>query len=418
MQKTLFLCSRMEPFGVADLRSDLMSQFGYQSSAAQRIFRLHSEDRALRPNEDARMFCARAIQASDGVVLILDGSASSVRSVSDAPVLELEVMLAAACSKPVLVLDGSGGDDPLHQLLGTEFFSSPTGTRTNVLSLRGINSAGKIAHLKEVLAQTCEGHGPGALTLSAHVGWEKLFLARPDRLDAFEEDGGNFPFAQRGLNLPEMMSSDIANILDRADETFKADKMAALVLSWDAIRALSVWPWGTTRLDRTMTLLWLRSLSIWGSAMAWLGLFGHSSGAAMMTNLACRQIASRINVPETEDGGPFAVHRYLGGLASTYFSLSKLVLSENVQKAVRTKGIDYATEALRRANDPKAQAGLLAVRGPLFLATRSPTNVYRGFQDLRMSVRLHEKAGAGNRMDHGVATSRIQLGAAHKELAK
>lgn len=144
MQKTLFLCSRMEPFGVADLRSNLMSQFGYQSSADQRIFRLHSEDRALRPNEDARMFCARAIQASDGVVLILDGSASSARSGSDAPVLELEVMLAAACSKPVLVLDGSGGDDPLHQLLGTEFFSSPTGTRTNVLSLRGINPAGKL----------------------------------------------------------------------------------------------------------------------------------------------------------------------------------------------------------------------------------------------------------------------------------
>jgi hypothetical protein len=44
--------------------------------------------------------------------------------------------------------------------------------------------------------------------------------------------------------------------------------------------------------------------------------------------------------------------------------------------------------------------------------------VARGFWDLHASVRLHKKASGGAADDHGLATSRIQLGAAFKELAK
>lgn len=417
MQKTLFLCSRMAPFGDPDLRPDLKARFG-GAGVHQTTFRLHVEYRELQESEDARLFCARAIQSSDAVVLVLDGSGSIARSPSDAPVLELEVMLAAACAKPVFVLDGSDGEDPLFRLLGTEFFSADVGMGAKVFSLRGANHTDKIAHLKEVLAETCEGKGPGASVLSEHVGWEKLFLARPDRLNKIEEDGGNFPFAQRGLSVLDMMSSDIAQLLDKAEKSFENDKMVALVFGWDAIRALSKKPWGEAQLDRTIAQLWLRALSMWGGAMAWLGLFGHSSGAAIMTNLACRRIASRIDIPETRDGGQFAQHKFLGGLASTYFSLSKLVVSTDVQRAIRLKGIGYASEALLRADGPRDQAGLLAVRGPLFLSTRTLTGVARGFWDLRASVQLHKKASSGNPKDHALATSRIQLGAAFKELAK
>src|SRR5258706_13849969 len=113
----------MEPFGAADLRSELVGLFG-QAGPVRAAFRLQTEDRSLQVDEDARMFCARAIQASDAVVLVLDGGKSNPRSRSDAPVLELEVMLAAVCAKPVFVVDGSEGDDPLYQLLGTEFFSA------------------------------------------------------------------------------------------------------------------------------------------------------------------------------------------------------------------------------------------------------------------------------------------------------
>lgn len=417
MQKTLFLCSRMAPFGLPDLRSELKTQFG-RVGEHEGEFRLHVELRDLQPNEDARLFCARAIQSSDAVVLVLDGSSSTAISPSEAPVLELEVMLAAACSKPVFVLDGSNGGDPLFRLLGTEFFNTPGGAKANVLPLKGGNPAERVAHLCEVLAQTCAGEGSGASALAEHVGWEKLFLARPDRLDAFEEDGGNFPFSRGGLAVPDMMSTDIAVLLDRAEASFKTDKMEALVFGWDAIRALSNSPWGRPGLQTTTAMLWLRALSMWGGAMAWLGLFGHSSGAAIMTNLACRRIASRTESSETLVGGRFALHTFCGGLASTYFSLSKLVASRDVQAAMRKRGILYATDALKLTDGPRDRAGLLAVRGPLLLSTRSPGGVLRGFRDLHESVRLHRQACTRAESDHGTATSRIQLGAAYKELSK
>ncbi len=37
---------------------------------------------------------------------------------------------------------------------------------------------------------------------------------------------------------------------------------------------------------------------------------------------------------------------------------------------------------------------------------------------MHASIRLNKKAGHGNLRDHGLAASRIQLGAAYKELAK
>lgn len=363
------------------------------------------------------MFCARAIQASDGVVLILDGSTSSLRSPVEAPVLELEVMLAAACAKPVFVLDGSGGADPLRRLLGAEFFGGAAAAGSGVLPLRGASPAEKIMHLKEILAQTCAGHGAGAAVLAAHVGWEKLFLARPDRLVNTVDDGGNFPFAQSGIDVLGM-TSDIDRLLERAEEAFKTDKMAGLVLAWDAIRILSNRPWGATQLESSMALLWLRALSIWGAAMAWLGLFGHSSSAALMTNLACLHIASRFDISATKEGSLIGRHKFLGGLASTYFSLSKLVKSTSIQEAIRAKGIGYANDALVHATGPRERAGVLAVRGPLLLSTRTKSGVIRGFWDLHASIRLNKKAGHGNLRDHGLAASRIQLGAAYKELAK
>ena len=417
MQKALFLCSRMAPFGLAELRSELKSRFG-EVGSNQNAYRLHVEFRDLLAGEDARLFCARAIQSSDAVILVLDGSGSVALSPFDAPVLELEVMLAAACAKPVFVLDGSNGNDPLFRLLSTEFFHVEGRTQANVVALKGVSAAEKVAHLYDVLSQTLAGGGGSATFLSEQVGWEKLVLARPDRLDTFNEDGGNFPFSRLGLIDDHMMSSDISWLLDRAEACFKLDKMGALVFGWDAIRALSRAPWDHPNLDRSIGVLWLRALTIWGGAMAWLGLFGHSSGAAVMTNLACRRIASRIDSPETKIGGRYAAHIFEGGLASTYFSLSKLVTSPKTQAAVRQRGILYATNALKRVEAPRARAGLLAVRGPLLLSTRTPAGVVQGFIDLNESVQLHKRDSAGNSADGGTAASRIQLGAAHKELAK
>ena len=417
IQKTVFLCSRMSPFGLDDLRSNLADRFG-KLGDSKSAYRLHVEFRNLSEGDDARIFCARAIQSSDAVVLLLDGSRSIALSPADAPVLELEVMLAAACAKPVFVLDGSNGNDPLFGLLGTEFFHVEGRPQAKVVALKGVSAKDKVAHLYDVLAETLAGSGTGATVLSEQVGWERLFLARPDRLDTFNDDGGNFPFSRLSLDVVGMMSSDISRLLDRAEASFKLDKMQALVFGWDAVRGLSRTPWGNPNLDNTTSLLWLRALTVWGGAMAWLGLFGHSSGAAVMTNLACRRIASRVDSQETKIGGKYAAHIFEGGLASTYFSLSKLVASPKTQAAVRKRGIRYATDALNRVGTPRARAGLLAVRGPLLLSARTLSGVAQGFRDLNESVRLNTRVSDGNPADPSTAASRIQLGAAHKELAK
>jgi hypothetical protein len=284
--------------------------------------------------------------------------------------------------------------------------------------LQGSSTAAQISHLCDLLSQICAGSGEGARVLCASAGWEQLLFSRIDRNDAFTEDGGNFPFAQRGLEIQDLTSAEIESLLARAESAFKLDKMQSLVLAWDAVRALSKTPWASANLGRDRAELWLRALATWGGAMSWLGLFGHSSGAAVMCTLASRRIAANLDCAATKSGGPFAQHSLLGGLASTYFSLSKLVSTPAAQKVTRLRGIGYATAALNQAAGPRIRAGLLAVRGPLWLSARSPTGLLRGFRDLHESVRLHRSASHNAEADLGTAASRIQLGAAYKELAK
>lgn len=416
-QRTLFLCSHMAPFGAEGLRQELRESIGDHQP-----FKLHVENQILVQNDDARPPCARAIQACDGVIVLLDGTPSLLQGSLDAAVLELEIMIAAACAKPVLVIDASEGTDPILNILGTEFFHRGRVGDLTIKSITGNSHDEKIAQIKKLLEEICAGDYLSCESFDQRIGWEKLFLSRPDRLQSVSDDGGNFPFSQSGMQglLSEdlnMMSSDISAKLDRADQLYQTDKMAAIVHAWDAIRVLSIKPWGNVHHDKDIALLWLRALKIWGGSMSWLGVFGHSSGAAIMATLAGARISSRLETKEIENADSFAMHGYYGGLASTYYSLSKLAITSSTKTQMLRNGTQYATDALKSTDDSKARAGILAVRGPLRLLAGT-RGVIGGFMDLHESVRLHRRADNGNYPNYGLACAQIQLGAAYKELAK
>lgn len=431
MTLSLFLCSRMAPFGDKGFRAALAAQFG-PGSAQARAYHLHVEANVLADGEDARLLCAKAIQRCDAVLLLLDGSAASTLHRFDAPVLELELMLAAVCAKPVLVLDAAGGQDPLMQLLGSEFFAGPAGFadvsgstagaggRPRLLALDGASPAAQLAAATQVVGDICAGRAQPFGGLSQGQGWERLYLARPDRSARFADDGGNFPFSTQGLLVPpDMTLKDIQQRLDAADSVYPTDTFGALVHAWDAIRALSRTPWAAPGLDAATAHQWLRGWRVWGGAMSWLGLFGHSSAAALMASHASLRLASLHDLKETRPGGPLAPERHHGGLASAYFSLSRLAPSPAVREASRALGIGHADQGLRRARsaqDARGVAGLLAVRGALRLS--GGARGLHGLWDLHESERLHGKASQRDPRDAGLATARVQLGAAYKELAR
>lgn len=412
----------MAPFGEEGFRAALAAQFG-PGSAQAGAYHLHVEANTLSDGEDARLLCAKAIQRCDAVLLLLDGSAASTRHRFDAPVLELELMLAAVCAKPVLVLDAAAGQDPLMQLLGSEFFAGPTGpsgVQPPLLTLDAGTPAARLAAATQVVGDICAGRAQPFGSLSQGQGWERLYLARPDRGARFADDGGNFPFSTHGLRVPPDMSlKDIEQRLDEADGAYPTDPFGALVHAWDAIRALSRSPWASPSLDAATALQWLRGWRVWGGAMSWLGLFGHSSAAALMASRASLRLASLHALDATRPGGPLAPERHHGGLASAYFSLSRLAPSPAVRQASRALGIGHAGQGLalaRDAHDARGIAGLLAVRGALRLS--GGARGLHGLWDLHESERLHRKAGGHSPRDAGLATARVQLGAAYKELAR
>ena len=407
----------MEPFGDHEIRAQLFAQFGSGDSSTL-PYRLLVENRQLSGSDDARLFCARSIQECDAIILILDGSSAMTRRPFDAPVLELEVMLAAVSMKPVCILDGSDGKDPLFDLLGSDFFAIESSNRKNIWNLRRDNVGSSIAHLKDVVGETCAGRGPIAVALQEHLGWSRLVMTRADRLDAFSEDGGNFPFAFRGLEVPDVMLSDISRLLDEGEQAFQTNKMATVVFGWDAIRALSKRPWGDASLERPVADLWLRALTQWSGAMSWLGLFGHSSGAAMMSNLARIRVADVCTTNLIAEGGPYSRARITGAVASSYFSLSRRLKDKQSRKIVLCKGLTYAAKSFAQSNDVRSKAEALTIHGTLSLATLTPIGLVRGLQELHSAVNHHKTASDGNVCDYGLAHARIQLGAAYKELGR
>jgi len=407
----------MEPFGDHEIRAQLLEKFGSGDSLAL-PYRLLVENRQLTGSDDARLFCARAIQECDAIILILDGSTATTRHPFDAPVLELEVMLAAVSMKPVCILDGSDGKDPLFDLLGSDFFAIESSNRKNIWTLRRDSVASSTAHLKDVVGETCAGRGPIAVALHEHLGWARLVMSRADRLEAFSEDGGNFPFALRGLEVPDMILSDISGLLDQGEQAFQTNKMATVVFGWDAIRALSKRPWGDSSLEPPVAELWLRALTQWSGAMSWLGLFGHSSGAAMMSNLARIRIAEVCSPHVIADGSRYSRARITGAVASSYFSLSRRLKDEQSRKIVLRKGLTYAAKSIAQTNDIRSKAEALTIHGTLSLATLTSIGIARGFQELHSAVGNHKKASEGNVCDYGLAHVRIQLGAAYKELGR
>jgi len=405
----------MAPFGEEGFRASLAASFGPGSPGAI-AFQLHVEARTLQGGEDARLICARAVQTCDVVLLVLDGSASIPRHPFDAPVLELELMLAAVCAKPVFVIDASNGEDPLFQLLGSEFFAGAGNEQPSIENVRADSQSMLTQKVSQMIGEICAGQVHSWHSLPQGQGWERLYLARPDRSARFSDDGGNFPFSTRGLRVPDMDLSDVAHRLDLAEQVYPTDQFGALVHSWDAVRALSRKPWASPTLDAPTALLWLRGWKVWGGAMSWLGLFGHSSAAALMANQASLHVARSNNIAETRPGGPFSPDRQYGGLASAYFSLSRLAPSRAVQVASRVTGIRHATRGLESARDRRSSAGLLAVRGALRLS--GGVRGLHGLFDLHASERLHLEESGGDSSDTGLATARVQLGAAYKEIAR
>lgn len=404
----------MVPRGLEGIRDTLRKHYGGLTDSSS-SFSLYVEEIKNPDNNDVRAPCARAILDSDGVVVLLDGGESSARNPYESTVLELELMLAAVQSKSVWIIDISGGEDPMFKLFGSEFFAESHGESPRLIRIATDQQGGMEQRIVDIVGGICNRSRTDGGKLPEGYGWEKLFESRGETSLAIDYSR-YFPFGQRSLGVQDVDLDHVGEMLDQAEIAYKTDQVLSLVHSWDAIRSLSIRPWAAKDLDKKMALKWMRAWKYWGGSMSWLGLFGHSSAAATLVSRSALMVARRFNSGDMSAGAPYGPDRHLGGLASSYFSLSKLAPSATVRNRARSLGIGYCTEGLGITSDLRSQAGLLAVRGVMRLSA-GPRGIL-GLSDLKASEALHLKAANGNMADAGYATAQVQSGAALKELAR
>ena len=399
--KRLFLCSRMAVFDDAHFRDELKFKFG----AKHCLLPLYvHKDEGLG---DVRPPCAQALVESTGVVLLLDSGGSSPRDPTGASVIELEVMLAAINGLPIFAIDSSDGSNPIIQALRSEFFSSE---QFSIVSISG-SKREKKNRVTEIVSELCAGERALPTAPNEAKGWKNLSIFRPDRINNFRDDGRNFPFSTSSFLDVDFSRNVIEDHITSAEFCYESGKnVEAQIHCWDALRALSRFPWAQDRIDPKFGLLWLRALRIWSGTTSWMGLFGHTASGSLPTQLAALSLSSRLVVPETQKDGPLAARYFYGGIGSTYFSLSRKGDSSLWRARMALKSVKYINLGLRSTSNDGQRAGLLTVRGVSFL---SIGNIWTGFSNLHEAERLHRNSQPFER-----AALDIQLGAAYKELSR
>lgn len=399
--KRLFLCSRMAVFDDEHFRDELNLKFGTRHCFLPLY--VH-KDEGLG---DVRPPCARALVESTGVVLLLDSGGSSPRDPTGAAVIELEVMLAAINGLPIFAIDSSEGSNPIIQALRSEFFSSD---QFSIVSISGSKRETK-NRVTEIVRELCAGERALPSPPKEAKGWKNLSVFRPDRIKDFRDDGKNFPFSTSTFLDVDFSRHVIEDHITSAEFCYESGKnVEAQIHSWDALRALSHFPWAQDRIDPKFGLLWMRALKTWSGTTSWMGLFGHTASGSLPAQLAALSLSSRLVMPETQKDGPLAPHYFYGGIGSTYFSLSRKGDSSLWRARMALESIRYINLGLRSTSNDSQRAGLLTIRG---VSCLSIGNLWTGFSNLREAERLHRNSQPFER-----AALDIQLGAAYKELSR
>lgn len=141
--------------------------------------------------------------------------------------------------------------------------------------------------------------------------------------------------------------------------------------------------------------LWEKVLMFWTGAASWSGWHGHlyAGTVAPLNSQAVISYQLRAANPPNE------------GLASAYYSISKLMLSRFHRFTCLVRSFQYIQKAIRLNETPTANQ--LAIRGSIWLRFRNP---FSAASDFRRMLQIHEK---NNATKEQIADAMVHLGFAY-----
>lgn len=166
-----------------------------------------------------------------------------------------------------------------------------------------------------------------------------------------------------------------------------------LTRMWIALRELSAAPYIDDSFSEYLPL-WNDALGAWTRASAWYGLHGHLYAGRLAAVNSMLHIRQRMDRPREEFDPEVDIHGTLGGRASEYYSIAKLVTSTHQQRRYLSLALVDIEKAIE--NTSGDQSGYLSIQGHIYAQLGRVQDALKVFQHVRdLREGQGEKGGIG-----------------------
>ncbi len=166
-----------------------------------------------------------------------------------------------------------------------------------------------------------------------------------------------------------------------------------LTRAWVALRELCAAPYDDTAFAEYLPY-WDRALSAWTSAAAWYGLHGHLHAGRLAGVNSLLRVRERMGAAPAGQSPDEFIQGTLGGRASEYYSMAKLVSSRGQREEYLARALANLTKAIKAVSGDVS--GYLAIRGHIEADQGRLAQAQATFEEMhRLRVARGDTGGIG-----------------------
>lgn len=179
-----------------------------------------------------------------------------------------------------------------------------------------------------------------------------------------------------------------------------------LTRAWIALRELCAAPYDDRSFSEYLPY-WDRALGAWTSAAAWYGLHGHLYAGRLAGVNSSLRLRERMDWSSAGKKPEEYIHSTLGGRASEYYSISKLVTSPQQRQEYLGLALSDLGKALAAVSGDIS--GYLAIKGNIHADMGQLSDAREAFEDMhRLRVARGDSGGIGEALaDLGLVHLRL-----------
>jgi tetratricopeptide (TPR) repeat protein len=179
-----------------------------------------------------------------------------------------------------------------------------------------------------------------------------------------------------------------------------------LTRMWVALRELSAAPYIDNSFSEYLPY-WDRALGAWASAAAWYDLHGHIYAGRLAAVNSMLRIREKMDWSAERSGPEHHIQGTLGGRASEYYSIAKLMPSKQEKERYLRLALFDVEKALKNISGDTS--GYLAIQGHIYLQLGRAPDALKTFQEVH---RLRKARGDNG----GIGEALADLGLIHLKL--